>query len=66
MQTNEIDLFEQVETLPNEVQAVLEKYQDCQSYDGLNSMLSELEPLGYTFDYYLDAMPYNLRKIETA
>jgi hypothetical protein len=26
-------------------------------------MLNELKPLGYTFDFYLDAQPYNLQKI---
>jgi hypothetical protein len=29
----------------------------------LGAMLKELEPLGYTFEYYLDAEPFNLRKI---
>jgi hypothetical protein len=27
-------------------------------------MLNDLKPLGYTFDYYLDCIPHDLRKIE--
>ena len=27
-------------------------------------LVNEIEPLGYTFDYYLDAEPYGLRPIE--
>lgn len=58
-----VDLFEFWETLPEEVQEILERYGDEDSYDGLNNMLKELEAYGYTFEYYLDATPYALRKI---
>ena len=32
-----------------------------EDYESCAKMLSELEALGYTFDYYLDAVPFNLR-----
>lgn len=59
------DLFETPELIPDEVQAVLETFdEDCyNTYLELNRILSEIEILGYTFDYYLDAEPYGLRPI---
>ena len=62
--TTEIDLFDNYETLPQEVQDVLERYSDWnQTYEECRAMLYEMEAIGYTFDYYLDAQPYYLRKI---
>jgi len=60
-----VDLFESVDTLPQEVQDIINKYQDDwePTYENCRSMLKELEAVGYTFDYYLDAEPYDLRKI---
>jgi hypothetical protein len=58
------DLFETPEKLPAEVQALIEKY--CtgdNTYENCRALQNELKPLGFTFDYYLDAEPYNLRKI---
>ena len=67
MKNEEIDLFEAYETLPQDVQKCLEKWGEKldhdQSYDNCRGFLEEVEKLGYTFDYYLDAMPYNLRKL---
>lgn len=57
------DLFEVYETLPKKVQGVLTKYCQADTYEELDKMLAELKPLGYTFEYYLDAVPYNLTKI---
>jgi hypothetical protein len=57
------DLFEHYETLPQEVQDVLSKYDEVDTYEGCEAMLKEMEALGYTFEYYLDAVPYNLHKI---
>ncbi|MBK7362999.1 MAG: hypothetical protein IPJ01_11945 [Micavibrio sp.] len=63
---SEEDLFQHTETLPDEVRKVLDKYgEDWEAtYENCENMLQELEPLGYTFDYYLDAEPINLRKLE--
>ena len=63
MESN-LDLFEQQESLPQEVKDVLEKYKDFNpTYDECRAMLKDMEAIGYTFDFYLDAEPYNLRKI---
>jgi hypothetical protein len=61
------DLFETPELIPDNVRAVFEKYDngDELSYDEIFKLHTEVEELGYTFDYYLDAVPYDLRKIET-
>jgi hypothetical protein len=58
------DLFEVLETLPNDVQAVIQSW-DCNEdeYNECSRLEHELEPLGYTFDWYLDGEPYNLRKV---
>jgi hypothetical protein len=34
-------------------------------YTELAAMLADVEKLGYTFDYYLDAIPFNLTKMKT-
>lgn len=33
------------------------------TYKILDEFLEKLEPHGYTFDYYLDALPYNFRTV---
>jgi hypothetical protein len=59
------DLFETPELIPDEVQAVLETFdENVDPYKELARLVNEIEPLGYTFDYYLDAEPYGLRPIE--
>jgi hypothetical protein len=61
------DLFPTPDLIPDEVQAVLESFdEDCaNTYHELDRLLNELEPLGYIFSYYLDAEPFWLRKIIT-
>lgn len=59
-----VDLFEQPETLPSEVQAILEKYCDGDNtYEKCRALIDELETVGYTCEYGLSAEPYNLRKL---
>ena len=59
------DLFETPELIPNNVQAVLETFDEncANTYHELDRILNLIEPMGYTFDYYLDAEPYGLRPI---
>lgn len=58
------DLFETPELIPENVQAVLESFdEEADPYHELDRVLKEIEPMGYTFDYYLDADPYGLRPI---
>lgn len=58
-----IDLFEQYETLPQEVQYILLELEDP-SYVENERLLKLLRPLGYTFEYGLCATPYDLTKIK--
>lgn len=59
------DLFETPELIPDNVRAIFDKYDngDELSYEEIFKLHTEVEELGYTFDYYLDAVPYDLRKI---
>ena len=64
MENIEIDLFEYLELLPENIKEIVLKYSELDNtYQNCNNLLNELKPLGYIFDYYLDAEPYNLRKI---
>jgi hypothetical protein len=56
------DLFETPELIPNNVMSILETFED-NTYDECDRIQNELEQIGYTFDYYLDAEPFNLRKL---
>ena len=59
------DLFETPELIPHEVQAVLDTFsEDANPYWELDRMLKQINLLGYTFDYFLDAEPYALRPID--
>ncbi len=63
---NGVDLFEDYQNIPKKVKVVLDKYEeDFQdgNYKGLAEALKELKAIGYTFDYYLDGVAYDLRKI---
>jgi hypothetical protein len=59
------DLFETPELIPQDVQAILETFNEDtpNTYEELNRLTNELEVIGYTFDYYLDADPYGLRPV---
>lgn len=62
-----VDLFEEpYENIPADVQEVLDRHQDAfmdGDYIGMGEALDELEPLGYTFEFYVDGSAYDLRKI---
>ena len=63
---DDVDLFEDYENIPENVQSVLDKYAEVfeeGDYEGLKKVLSELEMIGYTFEYDLDGQAYNLRKL---
>lgn len=62
-EVEEIDLFEHHERLPKKVQKILIKFGEVATYIECDKLLEALRPHGYTFDYYLDATPYNLRVI---
>jgi hypothetical protein len=59
------DLFETPELIPSNVQYIISKYESLDSftYVTIEKMLKQLNKIGYTFEYYLDCIPYNLQKI---
>ena len=59
------DLFETPELIPQDVQAILETFNEDtpNTYEELNRLTNELEEIGYTFDYYLATGPYGLRPV---
>ena len=59
------DLFEHYDKQPSDLKAILAKYAESdETYTTCKSLLAEVEAIGFTFDYGLDAAPHNLRKIE--
>ena len=58
-------MFECLEKLPKEVLEILDKYSYFMynDYNDCESMVKELEAIGWTCDYYLDAEPFDLRKV---
>lgn len=58
------DLFDNYDALPNEVKAVLEKHSEMDNtYENCDKLISDLNEIGYTCDYGLDAIPYELKKL---
>jgi|SRR3989344_3286735 len=59
-----MDLFEQYETLPQPVKTILDKYAEMENdYEACGNLVNELNTVGYTCEYGLDADPFNLRRI---
>ena len=63
------DLFETPEKLPKQIQAILKRYSDLEiekgiQYTDLIKLGKEMVKYGYSFDFYLDCIPYNLQKIK--
>lgn len=58
------DLFEDYENHPPELIAVLENFDlEELDYDSCAELVTELEKIGYTCEYGLDAQPYELKKL---
>lgn len=59
-----MDLFKHYDKMPDDLRGVVKKYEMGENdYRVLEDFKEEVEALGYTFDYGLDAEPYNLRKV---
>jgi hypothetical protein len=59
-----IDLFEDYENIPAEVQMILDEYSESfedGDYIGMSKAKDELEQIGYTFNYYVSGDAYGLR-----
>jgi hypothetical protein len=59
-----MDLFNKIESLPENVKEILDLYEDAEDYPQLEDLKNDLEKIGYTVSYGLDAIPYNLRKLK--
>lgn len=62
------DLFETPDLLPENVKAILSRYNAIEiekgiEYADLINMGKEMAVYGYEFEFYLDCIPYNLKKI---
>jgi len=63
-----IDLFEDYENIPANVQSILDNNEDAfmdGDYKELQKALTQLKRIGYTFEYDLDGQAYDLRPIGT-
>lgn len=56
------DLFETPELIPKDVLDILATFQD-NTYEECERVLNKLEQIGYTYEYGLDAEPFNLMKL---
>ena len=59
-----VDLFEDYEKIPKNVKTVLDKYSkdfDEENYSGIKKAHTEIEKLGYTFEFYIDGSVFALR-----
>ena len=60
----EVDLFEDYEKQPKELAEIVQRYGDDDlNYETVKEFLGKVNAIGYTFDYGLDAEPYDLRPI---
>ena len=59
-----LDLFEYYDKMPTELSLLINSYDfDDMDYNDTETLLKEVNNLGYTFDYGLDNEPYGLRPI---
>ena len=59
-----MDLFEQYDDLPQNVKDVLNKFEEAdKTYINCQALVDDLEKIGYTCDYGLDASPFDLKKL---
>ena len=59
------DLFETYETLPKEVQEIINDFSEAdKNYNNCQDLVEALEQVRYTCEYGLDATPYDLKKLK--
>lgn len=64
MKVEYVDLFENIEQLPQEAKDIVNFYSNEDAdFTTLVNMESDLLAVGYKFNWGLDAIPFNLRKI---
>lgn len=59
------DLFEHYDELPEEVRDILNAFNEAkeENYEDCAKLVEDLEKIGYTCEYYLDATLFNLKKL---
>lgn len=61
-----MDLFETPELLPKEVQDIINNFNEKElSYENCQRLVEDLEKVGYTCEYGLDGVPFDLEEMET-
>jgi hypothetical protein len=61
-----MDLFEYPETWPANLRAILARYMAKeQNYSNLMQLETDLKKIGYSIEYGLDCVAYNLQNIGT-
>jgi hypothetical protein len=63
------DLFQYQNELPSHIQSILRQFNDLEldrgiQYTDLIKLGQELAIYGYEFEFYLDCVPYNLKKVK--
>jgi hypothetical protein len=60
-----MDYFDCYDELPEEVQSILNKFRhiDYTDYTDCDNLINDLNKVGWTCEYDLDAVPYNLVKL---
>jgi len=61
----QIDYFERYDLLPQNVYDIIINIEELEDYQQTQKLLNSVEKQGWTFDFYLDNMPYGLRPIGT-
>lgn len=64
--SDDIDLFQHIDRLPKSVQYTIELYNNLETltYNDCKAFLIDMENQGYTFEYGLDAEPFNLKRMQ--
>ena len=59
-----MDLFDNMEILPKKVKKILKKFSlKSKTYENCSKLIKNLNKVGYSCDYGLDAEPYELTKL---
>ena len=57
------DLFDDYDALPDVVKEVLSRYENAEEYADCENLVNDLQLIGYTCEYGLDAVPHSLQKL---
>ena len=61
-----MDLFENYDQQPKILSDILNQYDlENMTYKNCKEMLQKVNEIGYTFEYGLDAQPFNIQKNQT-